>query len=522
MPRPQVFYQQKDLSQVVVGIDSSVLGIAGNAKWGPAGVLTPLDGLQTYVQLFGKPVDPETTPVFYQLHGWFKLSKSAWFVRSQGDSLFGGVEGAKTVIPAAITAGIADLPLTPSASNVIGIYTKYAGEHEGGTVKIEIFDVDVLTGTFGIQVGVKLDTAGTALDTGDDWFEEHRVSVIRGAKDEQGRAMYIKDVLDRDSQLIAGCAKTGATITDIPAVTTTPVTLAHNEYVESTEGEVSLAYDLFKSLDAVTIDLIVPSMFTSVILDKIAEVAIARGDTFYIVSPEVDETWTLEGISGTAGWVSNLTKHWAGAGYAQYYKIKDEYNDTMVYVPAAGAIAGAYAYNDAVAAQWNAPAGAKRGIQPGVELAVNWTASDRDTLYDRGLNWVSKSPRYGVTIEGQKTLYGGSSALNRVNVARLMLKLRRDLTIYLEDYIYELNNARNRSLIYGGIDNYLRDIKAREGLYDYRVICDETNNTPSLIDQNKLIVDIYVKPPKVAEFIYLKTTITSTGVEFDKIISQAG
>jgi hypothetical protein len=519
---PGVFYSQKDLSQVVVGIDSDTLAIAGNAKWGPSDVLTPLGGLQQYVQLFGKPTVPEETPIFYQLYLWYKLGKSVYYVRPRGNSKFGGAEAQKATVFAGISAGLDSLPTSPTGTNVVSLYTKYAGEHDGGTVKIWIFNVDNTTGTFGIRVGTKLDSTGDDLDTGSEWFEEHRVSVIRGARDGFGRSMYIKDVLDRDSQLLAGRAKASALVDDVPAVSSALIALAHNSYEVATESDVLAAYELFKPLDAVTVDLIIPGMFTTAILNKCAEVGIARGDAFHILTPSVDETWEVEAISGATGWLSTITtKDWTGAAYGMFYKVKDEYNDTDVYVPAAGLIAGAYSYNDVQAAQWYAPAGPKRGIQPGVELGCVWGTTERDTMYSRGINWVSKSPRYGITIEGQKTLYGINSALNRVNVARLMLKMKRDLMTFLQDFVYEFNNTRNRTMIYNGINNYLRDIKSREGLYDYRVVCDETNNPASIIDENKLIVDIYVKPIKVAEFIYLRTTITSTGVDFAKIVAQA-
>lgn len=522
MGAPGVFYKQRDLSQVVVGVDSDILAIAGNAKWGPSNELVPLTGLQQYVQMFGKPVNTVETPVFYQLAGWFKLGRSVYYVRPQGTSKYGGVEFVKDALPIGISAGLDSLPSAPSGVNVGGLYTKYAGVHDGGTIKVAIFDPDETTGTYGIRVGVKLDSLGTGLDTGDQWFEEHRVSVIRGAKDGYGRSMYVEDVLKRDSQLLAGKAKVGALVDDIPEATTALVVLANNSYTAASESDVISAYDKFKALDAVTIDLVIPGMFTSDVLNKCGEVAVSRGDCFYILTPAVDETWTVEGISGATGWLSTITvKDWCGSGYAMYYEMRDEYNDTDVYVPAAGFIAGAYSYNDAQAAQWFAPAGPRRGIQLGVDLGHTWNQSERDTLYDRGLNWVSKSPRYGITIEGQKTLYGVNSALNRVNVARLMLKMKRDLMTFLQDFIYEFNNNKNRTLIYNGIDNYLRDIRSREGVYDYRVICDETNNPPSVIDQNQLFVDIYVKPTRVSEFIYLRTTVTSTGVDFDKVISQA-
>jgi phage tail sheath protein FI len=267
-------------------------------------------------------------------------------------------------------------------------------------------------------------------------------------------------------------------------------------------------------------------VFTAKVINKTADIAISRGDCFYIATPAVEFAgWTAvdaeSQLVGSAGWLSTITRSWAGAAYAMYYKMKDEYNDTTVDVPAAGLIAGAYAYSDAQSAQWFAPAGPKRGIQPGVELGKIWNQGQTDVLYLGGMNWVQNTPRYGNTLEGQKTLYGANSALSRVNVARLMLKLRRDLTSFLQDFVYELNNERNRLLAYNGVDSYLREIRSREGLTDYRVVCDETNNPPSVIDQNKLNLDIYVKPPKVAEFLYLRSTIASSGVDFSTIIQQA-
>lgn len=524
MSAPGVFYSQRDISQVVQGIDSAILGIAGSAKWGPSDKLTQVSGLKQYVQLFGKPVNPTITPLFYQLYMWNKLAKTAWVVRAQGGSLFGGVESAKTVSVAAIAAGLESLPkdsVGPSGTKVVGIYTKYAGVHDEGDIYVNITEVDVTAGTFNIQVGF-LNSEG-AIDTSSDWYEQHSVSVIRGAKDPNNRSMYIKDVLDRDSQLLYGVAKIDALVDDIPAVTSAPVKVDKNAYTAATEGEVVTAYTMFNSISAVTIDIVIPSIFTTTGINAAADVATARGDSFYIATPDVDDLdgATASVMVGVAGWLSTITRQWFGSGYAMYYNIKDEYNDTTVAVPAAGLIAAAYAYSDGQSAQWFAPAGPKRGIQPGVELGVNWSEDDKTILYDGGLNWVASTPRYGITLEGQKTLYGVNSALNRVNVARLMLKMKRDLMTFLQDFLYEFNNNKNRTLIFNGIDNYLRDIKSREGLIDYRLVCDDSNNTPSIIDQNKLIVDIYVKPAKVAEFLYLRSTIASTGVDFSKIISQA-
>lgn len=525
--RPGVFYKQRDLSQTVVGLDSSILGIAGNAKWGPVDEITLVDNLDKFVQFFGEPVSPSVTPMFYQMLGWFRLGRTAYVVRPQGDSAFGGVEALVGDEVAGIGASLTSLPSEPSGSNVVGIYTKYPGVHPEGDIYVNITNSDNTTGEFIIQAGVVLDSAGTALDTGDAWFEEHAVSVISTAKDGNGRSKYIEDVLERDSQLLAGRAVADAAVTDVPDDSTSLTTLAQATYVAATQSEISLAYDLFKSLDAVTIDLLVPGDFDDTVLNKLVDVAVARGDCFCILTPPVEETWDVDGISGATGWKADIsTLNELAAAYAMYYKVKDEYNDRDVFVPAAGFIAGAYAYNDANGDKWTAPAGRNRGIQLNVDLGKNWLPSEQDQLYNNNVNFVKKSPSAGITIEGQKTLLASTSALSRVNVSRLVLKLKRDVLNFLQDYLYEINNDQTRSLISNQIRAYLSNLGS-QGAFNtdqgpgFRVICDATNNPPSVVDANELYVDVYIKPARTAEFLYLRTTITASGIDFDSIISIA-
>lgn len=522
MGAPRVFYQQRDLSQVVQGTEGLNGGVAGNAQWGPSDEIVTLDELSKFVQVFGKPVSPVETPMFYQALGWFTLARTCHFVRPQGLSLFGGIEALKDTEAAGITAGLSSLPLVPSAANVVGIYAKYAGTHPTGAIYTNISNVDDTTGTFRVQAGIALLTGGTELDTGDDWYEDHLVSVIAGSKADDGRSLYIEEVLARDSQLITGVSKASALIDDVPADSTSLVALANQTYVAATDSEISLAYDLLASVDAVDVDILYPGNFTDDVLNKIATVAIQRGDCEYIISPPITETWTANDISGPTGWLSNITgRNWEGSAFANYYTVKDEYNDISVKVPVAGAVAGATAYSASLAYRWAAPAGTTRGVQNNVDINVFWTQSDKNTLYDNMVNYIEKSSTYGVTIQGQRTLYAKNSALNRRNVAGLILTVKNDVMKFLQDFLYEYNNSRNRSIIQTQADAYMRDIQSKEGVYDYRAICDETNNTPTVIDNNQLILDLYLKPTKVAEFIYLRTTITATGIDFDKVIVQA-
>ena len=190
-------------------------------------------------------------------------------------------------------------------------------------------------------------------------------------------------------------------------------------------------------------------------------------------------------------------------------------------VPCAGWVAAVYANNDELGYNWTAPAGKQRGVIQNADPQVAWLASEKNTLYSNKLNWIEKTTATGVTVGGQKTLYSLNSALNRVNVSRLILKVKRDLLAFLADYLYEYNIADNRTLITAQVRAYLNDVLAKQGLYDFRVVCDATNNTSTVIDNNELIVDIYLKPTKVAEYIYLRTTIAATGVDFETLLPNA-
>ena len=159
-----------------------------------------------------------------------------------------------------------------------------------------------------------------------------------------------------------------------------------------------------------------------------------------------------------------------------------------------------------------------RQISAIVDLVKNWTKGERDLLYTAGINPIRKNPAGGTAVWGQKTLQVKASATDRVNVRRLLVTIEKAVTISLDDYVFELNDRTTRILITNMIDGYLSDIAGNRGLYDYRVVCDESNNDGEVIDRNELWVDIYVKPVRAAEFIQLRTIITRTDVSFEEVI----
>lgn len=518
MGRPRVIYTQADLSQYIAGSGETVAIIVGNAKWGPIELPQLISSYSGFVELFGKPVSPTDSEMHYQALGYFKRGKNLIVVRSQGASEFGGVEGIAATETAGISAGLDTLPVVPSATNVVGFYDKYPGIHDEVTIYTDVVSIDVATGTLTVQVGTRL--ANSVIDPSDPFYEEHFVSVITGTKDGFGRSSFIVDVLDRDSKLIVGRAKADAAVTDVPAINTTPVALANESYTLATPTEIQATMDLLKSLSFANFSLIIPGEFTETTLDKAIEIADLRQDCFAVLSPSVTETWTLAGI-GTPGWLDVLaSRTWRAGAWGSYVKERDEYNDNEVFVPVAGLVAGAIAYSDFIADIFYAPAGPIRG-QIGATLGIEWTEAEQDALYDQNINFAAKSVRTGTTIEGQKTLSTTTSALDRINVARLMIQVREDTIVFLKNYMYEFNNELNRSLIQNGLQAYLDDWTGKGAFYNAVAVCDDSNNPDEVIDRNELKADIYVQPVKAAEFLYLGSTITSSGINLDDIVATS-
>jgi phage tail sheath protein FI len=187
----------------------------------------------------------------------------------------------------------------------------------------------------------------------------------------------------------------------------------------------------------------------------------------------------------------------------------------MRWAPAATIIPGVYAYNDKVSAEWFAPAGLNRGGLPtviGPEYRL--TKSNRDTLYTNKVNPIAIFPGQGTVVYGQKTLQTAATALDRVNVRRLLIELKRQIGAVAENFLFEQNTVATRAKFVNQITPYLDSVQQRQGLYAYRVIMDETNNTPDVIDRNQMVGVIQLQPTRTAEFIILDFNILPTGATF--------
>ena len=201
-----------------------------------------------------------------------------------------------------------------------------------------------------------------------------------------------------------------------------------------------------------------------------------------------------------------------------YLKVYDKFKDQFVEIPAASSTAGIMAATDRNAAPWFSPAGGRRGQYLGV-TGINYspTKAQRDTLYKAGVNPVANIPGQGLVLFGDKTGLGRPSAFDRINVRRLFLVLERAISRAAENVLFEFNDEFTRAEFVNIVEPVLREVKGRRGITDFRVVCDESNNTAAVIDRNEFIASIFIKPARSINFITLNFVAVRTGVEFEEV-----
>ena len=218
------------------------------------------------------------------------------------------------------------------------------------------------------------------------------------------------------------------------------------------------------------------------------------------------------------GPVTSTTYGVFDSGYKYMY---DRFNNTFRYVPLNGDIAGTCARNDINQFPWFSPAGTSRGtILNAVKLAYNPSKTQRDKLYSNRINPVVVAPGAGIVLFGDKTGFGKSSAFDRINVRRLFIYLEDAISAAARDQLFEFNDTITRANFVNLIEPFLRDVQSKRGIFDYVVICDETNNTAAVIDANEFVADIYIKPARSINFIGLTFIATRTGVAFEEVIGN--
>ncbi len=246
------------------------------------------------------------------------------------------------------------------------------------------------------------------------------------------------------------------------------------------------------------------------VVNKAIQVCEDRGDCFAVVDPVPYNTSTLSTVTGEA---SDYNSSYA-AMYWPWVKIADNQLGKNVWVPPSVVMPGVISFNDSIAAEWFAPAGLNRGGITAIRAERNLTHSNRDELYEGRINPIATFPGVGVCAFGQKTLQKRASALDRINVRRLLINLKKFIASTSKFLVFENNTNATRNRFLSAVVPYMEEVQANQGLFAFKVVMDTTNNTPEVIDRNILKGDIFLQPAKAAEFIVIDFNVLPTGATF--------
>ena len=288
------------------------------------------------------------------------------------------------------------------------------------------------------------------------------------------------------------------------------------------DGDISTSYDLFSNPDEVDISLILTGAADLTIANKALTIANQRKDCVAFVSPLRQDAVSSVNLDNIVAFRNSMSPSTSYSIMDSAWKYQfDKYNNTYRYVPMNGDIAGLCARTDNIRDPWWSPAGFNRGqILNAIKLSWNPSKAQRDELYKNNINPVVAFPGEGIVLYGDKTMQAKPSAFDRINVRRLFIVLEKSIAIAAKYSLFEFNDSFTRAQFISMVEPFLRDVKGRRGIYDFKVICDETNNTAEVIDTNRFVGDIYIKPSRSINFIQLNFVAVRTGVDFTEIAGK--
>lgn len=549
---PGVDVNEVDLTNVIPAVSTSIGGIVGHFKWGPVEDVVSVGSEKELAANFGEP-DDNTYKQWFQASAFLQYGNALNVYRTAATGAKNANNaGASTInvkntnhylnqeaslgsdspettffvarYPGALGNSLQVCVVTANNwTSVIDPIAKSAVDQPtGNDFHIVVIDEDgEITGTANTVLETYLDLSSTA---------SSKRSASEGG---DGSSNYYKNVLEASS---AWVWPTAANIGDDSPVSGGNYSLTGGVDATTVPDTHDLASDYATAFgDAHTIDvniLIAPAGETlnspEGSADLVADTASSRKDCVAVLSPPTTGTGGTAIQSTQATAVTNTTA-WANSVVSNSYAILsstavyvyDKYNDVNRWIGSAGHLAGLLANVDDVAEPWFSPAGYNRGQLRGViRLGYNPTQAQRDTLYKARINPLVSFPGQGTLLFGDKTAQSKPSAFDRINVRRLFIVLEKAISTASKYQLFELNDEFTRAMFRNMTEPFLRDVKGRRGITDFLVVCDETNNTAEVIDSNRFVADIYIKPARSINFITLNFIATRTGVEFSEIAGQ--
>ena len=573
---PGVLVQEKDLSAIVPSVATSAGAFAGAFQWGPVGQVITIDSENNLVKIFGGPTDNDKSYIsFYTAANFLSYGNNLKLVRVVDEgSAKNAIANASPNANAILIKNIDDYLQNRANGNTgLGEFAaKYPG-NLGNSLKVAMADSNVWgnswtyssefnsapgTSTYAASLGGKDDEMHILVIDEDGLWTGVRNTVLEkyafvskgsDAKKSDGSTNYYKDVINTQSAYVwsldhplsanANTTGWGSTVAgklfgniNIHYQTNTTsegiiVSLSKGVSAEANISGVNViaGFNNFTNSELYDVSLIPlgPWSNTTSVASTVVGIAEARQDCVVFISPSLESVVNVSpatqatSVTTFRNTTLNINSSYAvmDSGWKYQY---DRYNDKYRWIPLNGDIAGICARTDDVSDPWYSPGGFARGqIKNVVRLAFNPTQTDRDTLYKAGVNPVVSFPGTGTVLYGDKTLLAKPSAFDRINVRRLFIVLEKAISTASKFQLFEFNDPFTRAQFVNLVEPFLRDVQGRRGITDFKVICDDTNNTGDVVDRNEFRADIFVKPARSINFITLTFVATRSGISFNEV-----
>jgi phage tail sheath protein FI len=568
---PGVNVTEKDLTTIVPTVATTAAGMAGLFEWGPVGLPVTISSVQELGSLYGMPRDGNAE-WWFTAYNYLGYGNNLKVVRHVDDGAANATMGTKTPkLVKTVDSAVSETTVSTNGSFVArypgelgnslwvdicgsSLSAAGAGATFGGWAWRTLFNGRPTSSAYADRLGIAendafhmvvVDYDGKFTGTPLSVLEKYEnVSLHPGAVNSDGTPLFYKTKINDESRYILA---SGNPSSSEPADINGGMTAygshsatwtnggsyqsggAYFARLSGGTGQFSGSanivggtggYEAFADADTIDVNLLLGGPLTGNSAQQVCDLAKARKDCVAFVSasnrnPNESSSKKIETCLSLRNSVGNNNYAFIDNGYKYMY---DPFNDTYRYIPLNGDVAGLCARADVTNDPWYSPAGFNRGqIRNTIKLAFNPTKTERDTLYSNGVNPVVTFSGEGTILFGDKTAQTRPSAFDRINVRRLFIVLEKAIATAAKYSLFEFNDAFTRSQFRALVEPFLRDVQARRGIIDFKVVCDEKNNTPQIIDNNQFVADIYVKPNRSINFIQLNFVATKTGVSFEEV-----
>jgi phage tail sheath protein FI len=531
---PGVYLQEHDYSDFISSVASASAALVGYSAKGSTDGVKLITTPQQFINEYGYP-DPSTGHYFhYSALAYLGRGNTLYCYRVHNGALYGGVSIQKS---------------TSSFSNAAFVsgHSSYAFDASSGMDNDTLFQITgVNPGEWNDKVSVIIQNVKTSSET--EVTEQYTFEILvywlnddgtyslvetwkvsRKTKfDGFGKQMYLENKINNYSSYIRVADNTAIADTVLPKAQATKLVLSGgDDGSDITSSHVSTGWDQFANANDIDVRILINGgEANNVVQAKMQAIAEARYDCMAIFDVPWDSVATPADIVTYRTTTSDVNSSYC-CFWTPWVYINDQYNGIQLYVPPSGYVAAQWAYNDYVTYPWYAPMGFSRGILMNV-LGVSdvYTEGERDVMYPSQLNAVQMFRGEGIVLWGNKTAQSKSSSLSSINVRRSLIVIEKSMAIGLRQFVGEPTLPLTWFRIEAYLNEYLSMLAAQGAFQNsdtdpgYKVICDSTNNTPAVIDNDCIIVDVFVKPTRCAEYIRLNVNVLSTGIQVEELIAR--